>query len=759
MRDPQHHADSRKHTVIYRTTLPGSPAKYDAFPAAVPLAVSGVLMPGGRRPYSHQVAAAQLFLCEGRNVALVTPTASGKTVSFLAPTLSTIFENPNSTALMVYPMNALATDQMKVLYELGFKEAKDGLFDLELGGVTIRAGVQNGETPKKVRVPIRRHANLIITNHVALHHALLGQANRQYKDGSSWNRFLAALKVIVLDEGHAYNGVQGTNAALAFRRLTSLAYKVSGAYPQVLMASATIGNPLEHAANLTGLDNWALVDQSGAASHYREIFIAAPDLHPTGRGLWAASTVALDIAKDEVEHGRKVLIFCSSRNGTEKLADRLNETLHRKAAIPFHAGIPVEAKQAFLKQILAGKVEIVCATSALELGVDIGGMDTVILVGHPGDHASFNQRAGRVGRTAPGRVFLVLDEGQHPLNNYLLGNPQAINWPPECRTIYPLNRIIATRHAACAFLETKDADLVHHAFPSVNDEEVQKAMADNPYGRIAMVGLGNFGQFKALDPDGNVIQELGGESALLHWHVHATIRNPIGQFFQVEKVDLQQQKVFTSRLGDGPSSHTTPKIQTDKITMPGTLKPLAGLPGIMDPVAGEFEVSRTAVAYTMSMEGDPKSGPPQTQFFLLAPEEQNRPISIVTRGVQFGLSIEHPLAKVMLETTDGAETVQDAMGLAVALLVQARAEDVPVEVTVEGEQVSFFVFDMAEGGTGWADQLIRRLNQWWLLAGRALLNCSCQMKGCPRCSLSLTRGVERKHLAEALIAAAGKAGR
>ncbi|MGA2080281.1 MAG: DEAD/DEAH box helicase [Holophaga sp.] len=199
-------------------------------------------MAGGRRPYSHQAETANLFLTEGKNVALITPTASGKTISFLAPTLSILLNNPSSTALMLYPMNALAADQLKVLQGIGFKEGENGLFDLPIGDTIIRAGILTGETPAKARAPIRKQANLLITNHVALHHALLAQAGRKYKDGSGWSRFLTAMKIIVLDEGHSYNGVQGTNAALAFRRLSLLVYKLSGAYPQMVMASATIGN-------------------------------------------------------------------------------------------------------------------------------------------------------------------------------------------------------------------------------------------------------------------------------------------------------------------------------------------------------------------------------------------------------------------------------------------------------------------------------------------------------------------------------------
>jgi len=753
MREP-HRARGRtepKFTIIYKTTTEKTPAQYGVFPDSVPYDVDQVLMQGGRRPYIHQAEAAQLFLDDRKNVALITPTASGKTVSFLAPTLTLLQKHPASTAMMIYPMNALASDQLKVLRSMGFKEAKNGLFELSLGDTTIRAGVLNGDSTEKHRRSIRTQANLVITNHAALHFTVLAQSGRQYKDGSSWNRYLVGLKTLVLDEGHSYNGVDGTNAALAFRRLSLLTYNLSGGYPQVLMSSATIGNPLEHAENLTGLGDWALVNRSGAASHMREVYVISPDLHPSGRGKWAASTIAADIAMQEVEHGRRVLIFCASRNGTEKLADRLNDELGPWVAVPFHAGIPAQSKRTILKQILDGKAKVVCATSALELGVDIGGMDTVILVGHPGDHASFNQRIGRVGRTAPGWVYLILDENQHPLNNYLEGTPEAIHWEPECRTIYPGNRIVANRHAACAFLETKDADLVHQAFPTVRDEEVQAAMNDRPHSRIAMVGLGNFGQFKALTPDGTVIQELGGETALLNWHVGATIRSSIGQFFRVERIDIKHQSVFTAP--ETGRVYTTPTIITMKKPLPGTLVPLEGLPipGMINALAGEFDVQRITTTYTEARQH--MDAPDQVQAFAINSEDLNPPIGIMTRGVVFSFKDEHPLAEAILETSGGIMAVQDALGLSLSLLVQARAKDVPVEITQDDGALVFFIFDMAEGGMGWADQLVYKLDKWLVHAGKALLNCACGLMGCPRCSLSPIRGESRKRLAEGMIAA------
>jgi len=430
------------------------------------------------------------------------------------------------------------------------------------------------------------------------------------------------------------------------------------------------------------------------------------------------------------------------------MAGRLNGSLGAGTALPYHAGLAVEAKREFLQKILDGQVCVVCATSALELGVDIGGMDTVILYGHPGDQASFSQRAGRVGRTSEGWVYLVLDENQDPINSYLMGKPEAIHWPPECRTVYPDNAIVATNHAACAFLETKDEQLVHEFFPTVKDEDVQAAMGDHPYKRIAMVGLGNYGQFRVLNPSGQVIQELGGETALLHWFPGAMVRSPWGDFYLVTKVDIEKQSVSTTQ---GPSGlYTTPVIATSYTPLQDGLAPLATLPlpGCESAGVGSFKVSRLTVGYTATTLD--LYGPSISQSFDLAPEELNPAITITTRGAVVTLDLEHPLAVAVGNTLGGPQAVSDAMARTVGLFVQARGADVPVVFDVDDKNMNIFIFDMADGGMGWAEQLVHRLPEWFQTAGALLRDCSCVLRGCPKCSFSPVTGDERMVLANAL---------
>jgi ATP-dependent helicase YprA (DUF1998 family) len=200
---------------------------------------------GALVPYSHQ-AEVPVLIDEGKNVSLRTPTASGKTVSFLAPTLTILLKDPGAVALMLYPVNALAADQLKNLIGLGFKPdpKHEGIVSITLGGQEITAGVLNGDTPDTSRKIIRSEARLILTNPVALHASVLSQANHRYSDGTSWNRVLRNTHMVVLDEAHLQNGIQGTQSALAFRRFMALAEaKGAKAKPQIILSTATIGNP------------------------------------------------------------------------------------------------------------------------------------------------------------------------------------------------------------------------------------------------------------------------------------------------------------------------------------------------------------------------------------------------------------------------------------------------------------------------------------------------------------------------------------
>ena len=754
------HRGSR-YDVIHRHATPETPGTAKAFPASVHPDVVAMLTLGGKRtPYGHQAEAARLALDEDQNVALVTPTASGKTVSFLAPVLTILARDRSAVALMIYPMNALATDQLKNLQELGFQpvDKKPGIYVATIGGAPIVAGVMNGDATEAQRRIIREDARLIISNHAALHASILQQAQRSYSDGSSWRRVVRNLRVLVLDEAHSYNGVQGTNAALAFRRLFALVESFGAPVPKVILATATIGNPLEHAESLTGLQNWGLIDRSGARTYQRSYQVVLPAEHPKG-GRWAASVIAQEIALDQVARHKRVLVFCPSRAGTERMADKINEALGRKAAIAFNSSIPAAQKREFLAEILAGNVQVVATTSALELGVDIGAMDTVIVMGHPGDHASFNQRAGRVGRTGPGDVFLILDENQHPINTYLEGNPEAISWDPECRTVYPANKIIGRRHAACSMLETGDAEAVRRWFPKISAKDVKVALEapGSPYDGISMVGLGNFGQFKAVEPTGRPIQELGGQDALLYWYEGAILRNAMGEFFRVVELDTQRMIAETepANLRSGYRSYTSPRITDTQVALPGTEVILDHLTlpitGLESAVAADYDVTRQTVGYT-EYSSTPTASDPEGTYSPLS-GRTNPAIGLITRGVSFTLGKDTALYEFVRDRAGATKVLADALGLTVTLMVQARPGDVPVDVKLSATGLHFLVYDMADGGMGMAEAIVHRLDRWLMAAGRALTNCRCQLRGCPRCSLAASvTGRPRAELAELMVA-------
>lgn len=749
----------KRYEEIYRYVQPPQEASYASFPASVAAPVADLLTMGGKRtPYSHQAQVASLILDEGRNVSLRTPTASGKTVSFLAPTLTILHDDPRAVALMVYPVNALAADQFKNLLDLGFTadSVVPGMARMKVGDRTIVAGVLNGDSPESARKMIRQTANMILTNPVALHMTALANANHSYRDGTSWNRVLSNIRMVVLDESHTQTGVGGTQTALAFRRLQALSEVRSGRSFQVILSSATIGNPIDHAQALTGMGNWASVDRSGARTQERTVVMINPAEHPSGNDRWSPSVVIEELAVAEYLAGRPTIIFCPSRSATGRLADRINDAAGGDVCLAFHSGLPPSLKREATQKVLRGEVPIVAATSALEVGVDIGSMETCILYGHPGDNASFNQRVGRVGRTSPGTVYVVLDEGQDAINAYLAVNPKALNGAPEARTVYPENKNLALQHAACALLETGRPEVVGKYFPGLNMNEVLAAARSMPHAAIDMSGgLGDFGQFIALTPDQKELQKLGGQDALLNWHKGAVIRSTYGKCFIVTGIDLGSQRVLTESMPEGVvRTYTTPKKSR---TVDGSNYESIGIPGVdgvKDARQGDFYVAQQTTAYRQYIFEKGSKRPLVVDHDLEA-EDRNPTIAFDTRGVELVIGRENPVVDALLGLGDSeklCDALGDVMRKTLPLVVQARSLDLDLEVKADGEgSVRFVFFDMANGGMGWSESAAHRFGDWLDAAGTLLKRCSCALQGCPKCTFASITPSDRRDLANSIL--------
>ncbi len=380
------------------------------------------------RLYTHQVAARNM-VSHGRDVMLATPTASGKTLAYLIPVLEGLSTDPDACALFLFPTKALTRDQLTTTSSLCNDIVPDA-----------KPAVYDGDTPKSRRKEIRASSRVILSNPHELHHILSWH--------SLWQRFWKNLRYLVIDEAHRYRGVRGSHAALLFRRMLRVA-ALYGSHPRVLLASATIGNPASFARTLTCRDV-AVITSSGAPTGPRSFLFYNPYTSPDATDSTyraAASLMQCCIAQD-----LQTLAFTNSRKGAETLASMAGRRQSMKI-LAYRAGYLPEDRRNLETGLKTGNFRGIVSTDALEVGIDIGGLDVVIMAGFPGTRNATWQRSGRAGRTTR-HALSVLIASENPLDQYYMRHPDAFFCKPaENVAINPENPYILAGHLLCATAE------------------------------------------------------------------------------------------------------------------------------------------------------------------------------------------------------------------------------------------------------------------------------------------------------------------
>jgi DEAD/DEAH box helicase domain-containing protein len=419
--------------------LPAQPARYAKTPDALHPRLQTMLAARGiPRLYSHQARAVALAL-EGANVVVVTPTASGKTLCYQLPVLDRILRRPQSRALYLFPTKALAQDQRHGLAR-----------DLEEAGTAAAAIIYDGDTPQSRRRAARQAAQVLITNPDMLHVGILPYHTQ-------WRELLTELDYVVIDEMHVYRGVFGSHVAHVLRRLRRLC-AFYGSAPQFILASATIANPAELAQNLIG-EPVQVVVENGAPGGERQVALVNPPVIEARLGIRRSPLVdARELALALVGRGEQVVCFTRSRLAVEQLVIALRERVERVGLSPevvrgYRAGYLAAERREIEAGLRDGRVRCVVATSALELGIDIGGLTAAILVGYPGSVASTWQRIGRVGRgEAPSAAFMIASAS--PLDQYVMAHPEHLfGGGAEAARINPDNLYVRSGHEQAALYE------------------------------------------------------------------------------------------------------------------------------------------------------------------------------------------------------------------------------------------------------------------------------------------------------------------
>src|SRR6266851_9246773 len=414
------------------------PAVFAPFPSSLdPRIVEALKARGVEQLYSHQAKAVEA-VAKGEHLVVVTPTASGKTLCYNLPVLQALVQQPDARVLYLFPTKALAQDQLAELTELA-KSLPD-----------MRMFTYDGDTPQDARRAVRARANLVLTNPDMLHSGILPHHTK-------WVNLFQNLRYVVIDELHAYRGVFGSHLANVLRRLTRIC-RHYGSAPQFIMASATIANPRELAERLTG-EPVREVGESGAPTGEKLFLcynppVINPELGIRAPYLGEAAGLAIRFLKERVA----TIVFCQSRLSTEVVLANVKQGVEDRTG---DAGIVRGYRGGYLplrrreveQGLRSGEVLGVVATSALELGIDIGHLDAAVLAGYPGTIASMWQQAGRAGRRSGGSVA-VLVATSAPMDQYLATHPDYLfGAPPEHARVNPENPFILVNHLKCAAFE------------------------------------------------------------------------------------------------------------------------------------------------------------------------------------------------------------------------------------------------------------------------------------------------------------------
>lgn len=733
-------------------TIPGREGRYASIPDDVPAALAQALRSRGiEQLYSHQ-ADAWAATQRGEHVAIVTPTASGKSLCYTLPVVSAAMTR-KAKALYLFPTKALAQDQVAELLELN-----------RAGDLGVKAFTFDGDTPGDARQAIRLHGDIVVSNPDMLHQAILPHHTK-------WAQFFENLQYVVIDEIHTYRGVFGSHVTNVLRRLKRIC-AFYGADPQFILCSATIGNPQAHAQALIE-DRVHAVTESGAPSGDKHVLLWNPPVVNADLGLRAsARSQSNRIARIAIKSGLKTLVFAQSRLMVEVLTKYLKDIFdhdpRKPARIRAYRGgyLPTERREAE-RAMRDGRIDGIVSTSALELGVDIGSLDVVILNGYPGSVAATWQRFGRAGRRQQPALGVLVASSQ-PLDQYVVRHPDFFaDAPPEHARTAPDQPLILFDHIRCAAFELPFnagepfgpidplVYLEALAESEVLHQEGQRWewIADSyPANAVSLrsVADGNFVVVDKTDGKQNIIAEVDYSAAALTLYegaIHMVQSTP----YQVERLDWEGRKAYVTRTH---VDYYTDSIDYTKLKV---LERFDGGPaGRGDAHHGEVHVVRRVSGYKKiryytheNIGYGPVNLPDQelhtTALWWQLPQATLGKAFASRQdaldgflGAAYALHVVATVA-VMADARDLQKAVGNGDGAWFAIADQTgRGQLRGVEgdegaVTLEQAFVpTVYLYDNFPGGVGLSEPLWLRQGELVRRAGELVQRCDCKA-GCPAC--------------------------
>jgi DEAD/DEAH box helicase domain-containing protein len=604
----QDYPDSPDRVVTAVRRMTAAEASFAPFPPGLDARLVAAMHARGLAGlYTHQAEAVAHALA-GENVVVTTPTASGKTLCYNIPVLNRILADPSSRALYLFPTKALAQDQLAELDRLA--QLLNDAAGLDLGVFTY-----DGDTPQDARRAIRSRAQVILTNPDMLHSGILPHHPR-------WARLFENLRFVVIDELHAYRGVFGSHFANVLRRLHRICAHY-GSDPVFVCSSATIANPSGLAEALTERP-FHLVSESGAPRGEKFFFFVNPPIVNKQLGIRRSYTQETRrVTLEFLRRGLQVIVFAQSRLVTEILTRYLKDAVSGPPGADdvvrgYRGGYLPNRRREIEKGLRDGEVRAVVATSALELGIDIGALDVAILAGYPGTIAATWQRAGRAGRRA-GQSAAVLVASSAPLDQYIVRNPSYFfDASPEHALINPDNLEILVAHIKCAAFELPFG--ANEVYGRVNVQEILEALSAAGFVHLAAgqepgetahwhwtnesypadaislrsVSSDNFVVVDNTD-HARVLGETDYTSAFSTLHEKA-IYIVEGALYQVERLDVHNRKAYVTQV---ECDYYTDAIRYDRVTIIDTFETTAleaGTAEDSDDSAGQASPASSDVA-------------------------------------------------------------------------------------------------------------------------------------------------------------------
>lgn len=667
--------------------------------------------------YRHQARAIG-EIRSGKHTVVVAGTAGGKTMCYQAPIVESILEDQKSSALLIYPTKALAQDQLRSFRDLGIPE--------------VRAATYDGDTPTDERARVRRTANVLLTNPDMLHVGILPSHER-------WADFLHRLDYVVVDEMHTLRGIFGTHVAMILRRLRRLA-EFYGSSPTFVFGSATIGNPEELAAALCGLEVSVIDDDTSPVGEQTIALWNPPitdlDLNRRRSSLAESTDLFLDLVRRDVH----TIAFARSRKATELMYRWSRErlpTTERDRVAPYRGGYLPEQRRRIEARLFSGQLAGIVATNALELGIDVGGLDAALLTSFPGTISAFRQQSGRAGRGRE-ESLVAMVAGEDALDQYFMSHPDELfTRPPEAAVINPDNPLVAEAHAACAAnelpLRIEDRDVLGTAVEEAANRLVQAGHLKLKEGRLywarrqrpaPQVNIRTSGgaSFVIAGPEG-AIGTLDEERAFRDGHQGAIYLHE-GETYVVDSMDTERREIrVTPRMVD---YYTQPKTEKYLEVIDSEAKDRIG------PIGHHYGVVRVeshVIGYQKRKLG---SREVMDTIYLDLP-----PTVFETEGIWFTIP-EHVLIDADIDqmTAPGALHAAEHAGIAMMpLMAICDRWDIGGLSTAWHPQVggpTIFIYEAYPGGAGISPVAFRAGRDHLEATLEAVRTCPCAF-GCPSC--------------------------